>query len=54
VLLGEGHVSQNVLLGAIPEGRELGQLAPHLVGDVPPLGLGRRMVRMGEDGGDEG
>jgi hypothetical protein len=43
VLLGEGHVGENVLLGLVQER-----------GDLAPLGLGGVGMILGEGGGDEG
>ena len=54
VLLGKGHVGEDVFLGSVHEGRELGQLRAHLVRDLAPLRLGRRVVGLGKGGGDEG
>jgi hypothetical protein len=40
MLLGEGHVGEDVLLGlVVEEGGEFEQLGPDLVGDLAPLGL---------------
>ena len=44
VLLGKGHAGEDALLGPVHEGRELGQLRAHLVRDLAPLRLGRRVL----------
>ena len=54
MLLGKGHVGENVLLGLVQERGELGQLGADLVGDLAPLGLGGVGMILGEGGGDEG
>ncbi|OBY26132.1 hypothetical protein A9D60_19730 [Leisingera sp. JC1] len=54
MLLGKGHVGQHALLGIVHQPGEPRQLAPHLVGDVAPLGFRRRMVRLCEGSGDKG
>jgi hypothetical protein len=54
VLLGEGHVGEDVLLGLVQERGELGQLGPDLVGDLAPPGAGGVGMILGERGGDEG
>ena len=54
MLLGEGHVGEDVVLGLVHEGGELRRLGPELVGDQAPLGARRPGVVLGEDGGDEG
>lgn len=54
VLLGKGHVGEDVLLGPVHERCELGQLWARLVRDLAPLGLCRRVVGLGKSGGDEG
>jgi len=41
VFLGEGHVSQHVVLGVIHQRGEFGHLGPDLIGDCPPLCAGR-------------
>ena len=53
MLLGEAHVGEDVLLGLVEQGGELGQLGPDLVGDLAPLGLGGVGMVLGEGGGDE-
>lgn len=54
VRLGEGHVGEHVLLGAVHERGELRHLRPDLGGDIAPLcACGIRRV-LGEGGGDEG
>jgi hypothetical protein len=53
VLLGEGHVGEDVRLGLVEERGELGQLGPDLVGDLAPLRLGGIGGVLGEGGGDE-
>ena len=37
---GEGHVGQDVGLGLVEQGGELGQLGPQLIGDLAPLSPG--------------
>ena len=54
MLLGEAHVGEDVLLGLVQQGRELGQLGPDLVGDLAPLGLGGVGMILSKRGGDEG
>ena len=54
MVLGEGHVGQDVGLGRVQEGGELGHAGPQLIGDLTPLGLGRGLVVLGEGGADEG
>ncbi len=51
---GKGHVGEDVLLGAVHEGRELRQLRAHLVRHQPPLGFGRGVVWLSEGGSDKG
>ena len=54
MLPGKGHEGEDVDLGLVEEGGELGQLGAQLVGDVAPLfsgGIGRGLR---EGGGDEG
>jgi hypothetical protein len=41
MLRGEAHVGEDVLLGFVEQGSQLGQLGADLVGDLAPLGLGR-------------
>jgi hypothetical protein len=53
MLLGEGHVGEDVFLCAVHERRELRQLRAHLIRDLAPLGLGRRVVGLGKGRGDE-
>ncbi len=54
VPLRKGHVSEHVLPGGIHQRGELRHLPAHLVGDQVPLGLGGRVVGLGEGGGDAG
>jgi hypothetical protein len=53
VLLGEGHVGEDVLLGLVQQRGELGQLGADLVGDLAPLRLSGVGMILGEGGGDE-
>ena len=54
VLPGEAHVGEDVVLGFVHQGGELGDLGPELVGDLTPLDLRAVGVLLGEGGGDEG
>jgi hypothetical protein len=54
VLLREAHVGEDILLGRVEQGGELGQLGAHLVGDLTPLRIGRVGMVLREGGGDEG
>ena len=54
VLLGEANVGEDVVLGFVHQGGELGDLGPELVGDLTPLDLRAVGVLLGEGGGDEG
>ena len=54
VFLGEGHVSQHVVLGVIHQRGEFGHLGPDLIGDCPPLRAGRFGGVLSEGRGDEG
>jgi hypothetical protein len=54
VVLGEAHEGEDVRLGVVEEGGELGKLRPQLIGDAAPLQLGGVCVILGEGGGDEG
>jgi aryl-alcohol dehydrogenase-like predicted oxidoreductase len=54
VLLGEGHVSEHAVLGAIHAGTELGPAAAELVSDIAPVLGGRGMVGLEEDLADRG
>lgn len=47
VLLGKGHVGQHVLLGAVEQSAELGQLGADLICDLAPLGAGGAGVLLG-------
>jgi hypothetical protein len=53
VLLGEAHVGEDVRLGLVEQGGELGQLGPDLVGDLAALRFGGVGMILGERGGDE-
>ena len=54
MLLGEGHVGEDVLLGLVHQSGELRHLGAELVGDAAPLLFRARGVGLGEGGGDEG
>jgi hypothetical protein len=54
VLGREGHVGQDVGLGVVHQGGELGRLWPQLVGDAAPLLAGGFAVVLGEGGRHEG
>jgi hypothetical protein len=54
VLLREGQVGEDVLLGLVEEGGELRQLDADLIRDLAPLRLGGAGVVLGEGGRDEG
>jgi hypothetical protein len=54
VVLGEAHEGEDVGLGLVEEGGELGQLGPQLIGDPSPLQPGGLGIVLGEGGGDEG
>ncbi len=54
VLLGEGHIGQDVGLGLVHEIGQLGRLGTELVGDLTPPGPGGLGVVLSEGGGDEG
>ncbi len=47
-------MGQDILLGLVHELGQLRQAWSHLVGYLAPLGLGRGLVLLGEDGADEG
>ena len=51
MLLGEGHVGEDVLLRLVEQGGELGQLGADLVRDRAPLRPGGAGVVLGEGGG---
>ena len=50
----KGHIGENIGLGVIHEGGELGQFGPQLIGDLAPLLAGRQGVVLSEGCGDEG
>lgn len=54
MVLGEGHVGEDVRLGFVHELGKLRGSGPQLIGDLPPLRLRRRSVLLGEGGSDEG
>src|SRR5512144_434748 len=53
VLLGEGHVGEDVCFGLVHELGESADRRPQLVGHFAPLGSGGIGVILGEGGGDE-
>lgn len=50
----KAHVGQDVGLGGVHQGIELGDLGPELIGDPPPLLTGGLRIVLGECRGDEG
>ena len=50
----EAHVGEDVLLGLVQKGGELGQPGAHLIGHLAPRGLGGAGVVLSKRGGDEG
>ncbi|EWY35982.1 hypothetical protein N825_32015 [Skermanella stibiiresistens SB22] len=54
MLLGEGHVGQEIRLGLVQQGRQFGRLPTDLVSDLSPLDPGGRPVILGAGGSDEG
>jgi hypothetical protein len=54
VLLGEGHVGQDVVFGLVHDRRELWHLVADLVCDGAQLGAGGLGGVLREGGGDEG
>jgi hypothetical protein len=52
MLLGKGHVGEDVLLGLVEQGGQLRQLGPDLVGHLAPLGFGGVGMILGKGSGD--
>lgn len=54
MLLGKGHVSEDILFGTIHQRSEFRNLRPDLVGDTAPLGARRRWRVLSKCRGNEG
>lgn len=54
VLLGKGHVGEDVFFRPVHQSGEFWQLRAHLIRDLTPLRLGRRVVGLGKGCRDEG
>lgn len=50
VLLRESHKRQDVLLGAVHAAGGFGEALTQAAGCLPPLALGRRLIRLGKGG----
>lgn len=54
MLLWETHIGEDIVLGLVHDGGELGHPRADLIGNGAPLGAGRLRGLLGEGRGDEG